>query len=310
MWHLLFLLFEKLAAIRALNSLTQSPYFAKVPLNTFRALRRAGLIPILDSRAWLEFRGKPENVGQNLTTHLALIQGPSGQEHKCYVKASPPGNPMPFTEAAGWLVAEALDLPRPKFAALVSLPVAKVRAHMKLDQHWMKYPEVLAFCSSSVEGRHLTGRWKWLAQLKVQKALKHVDVMRIAAFDQWVENRDRHTGNLLRTASGGYVPIDNELILYSLIWEAAGFSYVHNSLKAQANAMLKHGAYTKFEASMIVSSQAHDDAFQKAWPGLQQLVNALVSEPQNALGLSQVMHQFLGARAHRDWLPTELGHIP
>lgn len=310
MWALLFLLFEELASIRSLHRLTQSLHSAKVLSNTLSALRRADLIPILDSKAWLEFRGKPESAGQNLTTHLALIQGPSGQEHKCYVKASPHGNPMAFTEAAGWLVADALDLPRPKFAALVSLPVAKVRAHMKLDQHWMRYPEVLAFCSSAVEGKHLTGRWKWFAQLRVQKALKHIDVMRIAAFDQWVENQDRHTGNLLRTASGGYVPIDNELILYSLIWQAAGYSYLPNSLKAQASAILKHGAYTKFEASMIVSSQSHEAAFQKAWPALLHLVNALVADPAHAQNLSNNMLQFLGSRAQPDWLPIELGHIP
>lgn len=309
MLPLIYLVFERLGAFRPLNWRIDLRDSYKVALSILRRLRRAGLIPILDSKAWLEFRGTPENGGQNMTTHLALIQAPSGQEYKCYVKASPIGSPMVFTEAAGWIVAEALDLPRPKFAALVSLPVAKLRTQMKLDQHWVHYPEVLAFCSSAVDGKHLTGRWKWFAQMRVLKALKHLDVTRIAAFDQWVENQDRHTGNLLRTASGGYVPIDNEAILYSLIWKAAGTKFEPRSLTAQANSMLKHGAYMKFEASMIVSSQDHAQAFEKAWPNLLQLVNALTADPAQAKTLAGALMQFLGSRAQPNWLPEKLGHI-
>lgn len=268
------------------------------------------LFPILSPNSWLEFRGKPAEQGQNLTTHLALIEGPDGRQHKCYVKASPPGNPMVLAEAAGWVIAEALDLPRPEFAGLVLLPVQKLRAQLKLDQHWMRYPEILAFCSSAVPGKHVTGRWRWFSQLNVAKALKHPDVARVAAFDQWVENQDRHMGNLLRTPGGGYVPIDNEAILYALLWLAAGFTYVPHSLREQARTVLRRGAYTQFEASMILASQQHAGACQKVLPALTWLVQALVQDPAHAAALSAKMESFLVTRAHPDWLSTELGHIP
>jgi hypothetical protein len=50
----------------------------------------------------------------------------------------------------------------------------------------------------------------------------HRDIARIATFDHWFENQDRHTGNILRTSLDDYIPIDNELILYTLVWAAIG----------------------------------------------------------------------------------------
>lgn len=97
------------------------------------------MIPILPDSAWREFRGTAASPGQNLTMHQALIAGPDGREHKCFVKAAPQGNAMPLTEAIGWTVASALEMPRPSFAAVILLPIQRLRQHMKLDQHWLGY---------------------------------------------------------------------------------------------------------------------------------------------------------------------------
>ena len=269
--------------------------------------RQARMIPILPETAWLEFRGagKP---GQNLTCHQALIQDSNGQEHKCYVKAAPQGSPMPFTEAVGWLVADALDLPRPKFAALLLLPVPKLGRHLKLDQHWLGYTHALAFCTSTVEGKHVASRWRWLAQLRKVQAFRHPDVARIAAFDQWVENRDRHTGNFLRTRSGAYVPIDNEYILFSIIW-AASVAVAHQSLRNEARTALTSAGFLKFEAAMVIASQLHHSALQTATPSVQRLVSVMHPDQAEGVTFAAAILQFLGQRAHPEWLANELGHI-
>ena len=267
------------------------------------------MIQILKADAWREFRGGATK-GQNQTTHQALISDQHGQEHKCYVKASPPGNPMPFVEATAWMIAEALDLPRPKFAALIDIPISKLRQSMPLDQHWLRYNEVLAFCVSSVDGKHITSPWRWLAHVRAAKAFNHEDVARIAAFDTWVENQDRHTGNFLRTQKGDYVPIDNELILYTLVWVANGFSYGHNSLHKQARTVLRRRGYTKFEASMVLASKVHDAAFVKVTPALQQFIAVMVADPIASAAFTNAILQFLGLRSHPDWLANELGLIP
>jgi phosphoinositide 3-/4-kinase-like protein len=192
------------------------------------------MIPILPSQAWREFRGTPDSKGLNQTTHLACIEDPNGQIHRCYVKLAPIDWPTPLTESIAWLLAESLNLPRPGFAALVVVPVEKLRAHMPLDQHWLRYPEALGFCAEVVQGRDPTHGWKWLAWLRTKSLYKKADIARISAFDQWVENQDRHTGNLLIRSSGECVPIDNEHILYSLLWPPVGLQFRRNSLVEEA----------------------------------------------------------------------------
>lgn len=266
------------------------------------------MIPILPDTAWREFRGAASMPGLNLTTHQALIAGPDGKEHKCFVKAAPQGNAMPFAEAIGWSVASALDLPRPTFAAVLMLPVQKLRQHMKLDQHWAGYSHTLAFCASTVDGKHIHSRWQWLARLRKAKAFQHPDVPRIAAFDAWVENQDRHTGNFLRTKDGDYVPIDNEFILYSLVW-AANITVAHQSLRNEAREVLKAAGYTKFEVSMVLASKLHEASLQKASPALQQFIHAMHSNPAQGVAAAAAILQFLGQRAHPDWLANQLGRI-
>lgn len=267
------------------------------------------MIPILPATAWREFRNAPKAKGQNQTTHQALIADASGQEHKCFVKVCPAHYPMPLAEGLAWLALEALGLPRPKFAALLILPVHKLRTCMPMDQHWADIPYALAFCSSTVEGKHITSSWQWLARVRAARAFSREDIAKIAAFDMWVENQDRHAGNFIRDKAGAYVPIDNELILYTLLWTAMGFAYEHRSLKAQAQVLLKTAGYAKFETSMMLASKEHHPAFLKVSPALQQLVVALVADPVMATNTTAAILQFLGQRAQPHWLANELGLI-
>lgn len=269
------------------------------------------LIPVLPSSAWLEFRGRPTVQGQNLTTHQALIAAPDGTTHQCFVKFSPERYPMPFTESVAWLIADALDLPRPNFAAIIFVPLDRLRqSGMRLDQNWPLQGEVAGFCSSTVPGKHLTGRWNWLAALRKAKAFKHPDVARIAAFDSWVDNQDRHSGNLLKSEGDGFVPIDNELILYHLVWVASGLYYQHNSLRNEARHLLKQRGYSNFESAMVLASGSHAPALLTAWPRVASLVQAYVADATMALQFQQALHAFLTSRAAPGWLATELGQIP
>ena len=139
---------------------------------------------------------------------------------------------------------------------------------------------------------------------------RHPDVARIAAFDTWVENQDRHTGNFLRTKAGDYVPIDNELVLYTMIWLAKGFTYAHNSLREQAKLRLKNPGYSKFEISMMLASKQHETALLAVTPTLQQFITTMVGDPVQGPATASDILRFLEQRAHPDWLANELGLIP
>ncbi len=267
------------------------------------------MIPILPSSAWREYRGGPPKKGLNQTTHKAMIADPTGKLHHCYVKVCPANFPTPLTEAMGWLLAEALELPRPEFAALIMVPLNKLRQFIPLDQHWLNYAETLAFCSSVVDGKTASQGWKWSAHLRTAKIYKRPEVSRISAFDHWVDNQDRNTGNLIVNGDGYCTPIDNEFILYSVLWNGSvPFSVSHNSLLSEGKKYLRGDAYSRFMMDMALQSKLHDAALRLATPKLHALVQSIIPA-QHANALWDNIQQYLGSRAQTDWLANELGVI-
>jgi hypothetical protein len=215
---------------------------------------------------------------------------------------------MPYAEAIAWLIADALDLPRPSFAALLLLRLDRLKGHLPLDQHWLQYPQTLAFCSSTVVGKHITGRWSWLSHLRALRAFKHPELPRIAAFDVWIDNQDRHTGNFLKTSAGRYIPIDNEYALYTLLW-ARLLTVAHNSLRNLARETLPQVAFDKFESAMMAAATAHEPALSKASPDLKQFLSSVIADPSQRDQFAAVVLSFLAQRADTNWLSNELGRV-
>jgi hypothetical protein len=129
-------------------------------------------------------------------------------------------------EIAGYLVAQACDLPRAEFAFVAGVPLARLAeggptwmrvrvASAKEHGENIVYP---AFCTKAVEGGKgalvsLGGRSK--NQLR-QDLLKWSDLPRVLAFDDAVANVDRHNNNLLRLGKHKYVLIDHGRLVHSL----------------------------------------------------------------------------------------------
>lgn len=264
------------------------------------------MLPILPESAWREFRGAAKNKGLNQTTHQALIMDAQGVEHLCYVKTSPPEYPMVVAEAIAWMVADALQLARPEFAAVIQLPVPRLMQCMPLDQHWLRYSAILGYCSSAVQGTHIVGR---LALTESASAFRHRSVAEIAAFDVWMENPDRNLGNFLRTAQGDYIPIDNEYVLYSLLWRATGLAVQQQSLRAAAQVELKHHDYEKFEAAMILASGQHLDALRDVSSRLYRFILAMTPDRRFGTNFATAVLSFLETRAQAGWLASELGQF-
>jgi hypothetical protein len=262
---------------------------------------------ILPTTAWREFRGRPKQ-GQNMTTHLAVVQAPNGRLHRCYVKMAPPNWPTPLTEAIGWLLSDALDLPRPGFAALLLVPIPKLRQSMPLDQHWHNKTEALAYCCEAVDGPGITSSWRWIAAFRARKLFKSVEARRICAFDEWVENRDRHSGNMIRRKQDGtHVPIDNEFILYSLLWSQILGVTPHSLLSEGAN-HLTVADHKRFQVEAANAAKAHAAALQAATPIISSTVAKVVPAPHAAQFQTAVL-SFLSTRGQPDWLANQLGVI-
>lgn len=265
------------------------------------------MLPILPPESWREFRGVPSSKGLNQTTHLAVIADEHGKLHKCYVKLVPATWPTPLTEALAWLLANALDLPRPDFAAIVLLPINKLKGCIPLDQHWLTYDVVPAFCSSAVEGKSPIQGWRWLTWMRLRKLYKRAEVAKISAFDQWVDNQDRHSGNLLVRKNGECVPIDNEFSFYSLLWGSVGIAVHKNSLLQESSNHLTLENFTRFKVDMANSSKNHALALDNVSPHLRHTIDALVNNSANADALWQQIYTFLNVRAQPGWMSNQLG---
>lgn len=270
------------------------------------------MISILPSAAWREYRGQPSKHGANKTTHLATIEGPDGKLHRCYVKMVPGRWPTVLTESIAWLIADALDLPRPGFAAIVAVPVDRLRQCMALDQHWLGYNEWPGFCAEAVDGKAPVQTWRWLDWLTAKGVFKKEEVRRISAFDEWVENRDRHRGNLIRRSDGTCVAIDNEFALWSPVWTAImgpGFNVVPQSLLTQAQASMKPAAMSRFKVEVARAGDRHAAAYVMTEQAVIDTIKALVADPAASAQLVGFVTSFLRARSDPTWLRGQLGVI-
>jgi hypothetical protein len=183
---------------------------------------------------------------------------------------------------------------------------------MPLDQHWVSYPDLWpAFAASAVEGKGLVQNWKWLHWLQTKAALRHNDVRRIGAFDEWVDNRDRHVGNLIRRHDGAYVAIDNEFALFSAVWAVImpQLTVAHRSLVAEAANKLTHSGLTRFKVDMALASDHHAAALSKVQQRIVDTIAALVPDKKVASQIAANVVSFLQARADQQWMRQHLGVI-
>lgn len=267
------------------------------------------MITILPPEAWREFRGTPSTKGLNQTTHLAMIEGQSGQLHRCYVKLTPANWPTPLTESIAWIILNTLGLPRPEFAALLKVPIQKLANCMPLDQHWLGREYALGFCVSAVDGKGVDQGIRWLQTKRRKAVFKRPEIARLSAFDKWMENQDRHFGNLLIRNMGEHVPIDNELVLYSLLWPASKLTFAHNSLLDAASSILKPDEYKRFLVETAKSAEGHQDAFDKAETYIEELILKLIPDRQVATSLQESIKHFLINRSTVSWMQHQLGVI-
>lgn len=262
---------------------------------------------VLPAHAWREYRGTPLYRGANMTTHLALIQSPSGRQHRCFVKMAPTHWPMPLTEAIAWIISDALNLPRPAFAAPIIVPIDRLHRAMPLDQHWLAAPTALGFCTEAVEGKGFAHTWKWVALYRTRRFFMSPGVRRIAAFDEWLENRDRHTGNVIKRADGEYIPIDNEFVLYSVLWNGI-INVTHQGLLREGRAHLRIGEHQRFQVEVALAAKEHALALQAAVPRIEAVIRRLCPPPL-AHNVRNAVLTFLTPRADSAWMSTHLGVI-
>jgi hypothetical protein len=259
---------------------------------------------ILDQSAWREFRGVPPSQGINPTTHLARIADPAGKLHDCFVKLLSPRTPALLCEALGWMLAQASDVPSPKFGAIVLLPLAGLRKQVALPPVYDGMAVCPAWCSEVVAGDTVKQVHKMSFMIAQGNCLRSKDARKIAAFDKWTDVRDRHFGNVIRAAEGGYVAIDHETLLHDTLWVGVG-SWGEHSLLIEAQKRLTPKEFKRFRADMELAAKGHAKALVDATAAISDLIGKLF--PAEAVAKTAKVMDVLSERSKAGWLTATLG---
>jgi hypothetical protein len=162
--------------------------------------------------------------------HRAHFHHPRRGAVTAYAKLYPPsdsGSKGLANEIAGYLIAEACDLPRAPFAFVAAIPLEKlpvdsapewiverVRRLQSQGKSSVLYP---AFCAAPVDGAisAQVALGQRPSELLRKDILEWRDLARVLAFDDGIANVDRHFNNLLRVGRQRYVAIDHGCLVVS-----------------------------------------------------------------------------------------------
>ena len=224
----------------------------------------------------------PVSAGHDAHTHLAFINH-RGDMRRWYVKLVPNGNGtsgLPpvrglINEIVGYTLAHHAGLPQPQ-AALIRVTHAVLHSmHKDLGEN-ADSPLGSEICFASLEAHNPrqrdTGMVKLLyrdfAEIRT-KLLDWKDLPAVMAFDTWVANVDRNTGNLIQVDRGQFEVIDHGRILTGPHWEV-------NDLKSNddyANKLMDILFDSKklplpVKSAILHSARRFYDVYRKAKPEL------------------------------------------
>ncbi|TCJ14959.1 hypothetical protein EZJ19_08755 [Parasulfuritortus cantonensis] len=264
-------------------------------------------VPILDSSAWREYRGRPASLGANGTAHLAKIADGTGKLRDCFVKLLPLTYPSLLGEAIGWLLARASGLTCVPFAAIVIVPLSQLRQSTTLPLELNGIDYCPAWCCEVVAGKSLRQIHTWAFWLARRQCLHSKDARQIASFDVWTDLRDRNYGNVIRSANGGYIAIDHETILHDLLWPRTGKVFHSRSLLSEARKHLSYGDFRRFQVDMANAASKHAPGFNSVRTDIADIVTKIY--PHLSATLTTEVLKTLDERAQAGWLANTLGVI-
>lgn len=178
-------------------------------------------IEVLDPLAYIATHEKVAGGMMGLT-RKASIEWNDGEIRKCYVKAYPIHDRClkVCNELAGYLLAEAIGLEQPKYAALLELPKSVWHEYniSSIGGDSERTVWCWVTCESGKSVKSTFGldhyddqnpRHRQLAQQAIMMMIQIECLPSLVAFDDFTANNDRNPGNLLIDSAGRALIIDH-----------------------------------------------------------------------------------------------------
>lgn len=223
--------------------------------------------------------GAPDGI--TAATHLATVKWIDNVPGKFYVKVFPPNTPRGLVnEITGYLLASALGMPQPKNAAIIQLPSVVIN---------QVFPGKFQIDSDYV--------WGWASEecgitpntfFKIGDMQKYDSLLSelkdwhlfpaLLAFDDWVANQDRNTGNITVTGKNDFHLIDHGHVPVSECWQPADLVVAQVYDNKLLSGLYENQEYPlPLSAGMVQSAKSHQAAFDKVITELEMWWTQLVS---------------------------------
>lgn len=202
----------------------------------------------------------PIGQGANKTTHTAVVRFGNDGHHLAVVKAFTYVDKGWLNEALAWTMGRIVKLAQPPRAMLLVATLDELaqskdpeiaRAHAEFAP--MNAPVVL-WCASRLDTKppqHLSAlHWE-------DVVLRGTAGQRLAAFDGWIGNADRHADNAPYWMSRGVVAaIDHERLAFAQDWRVTAPQHLDRT--GQHPTKLLHRFHAALKSKKFTSKQARD----------------------------------------------------
>ncbi|GAA4648073.1 hypothetical protein GCM10023116_03370 [Kistimonas scapharcae] len=230
------------------------------------------IIPLLYSRHYLNaYNQVPE--GLSALTHIARLRWQDNQVGRYFVKIYPRDYaPLGLVnEITGYLLALACGIPQPPRAAVVHVPSAvfgQLYPQFEVPDDMM----LLGWATEEYGGKTLKtylGRNMQSYRRILHQLAKWSHLPALLAFDDWLANQDRNTGNVVVRSDKDFGVIDHGGCPVKHDWTAEDLDPNGRYESKLLDEVFSAGNPLQLASGMVDASQQHSEAYTKVVTELQ-----------------------------------------
>lgn len=220
--------------------------------------------------------------GQMGATHLANVKWIDNKPGRFFVKVYPDEhNKGLVNEITGYLIAHACGLPQPSKVAVIKVPKQVITTHFK-GNFTFNGDYILGWATEetgTTPNTHLNVG-DMIKFNKCLEDLKRWDKLpKLLAFDNWVANQDRNTGNITIKSKNDFYLIDHGNVPVSEKWKNSDLSISDDYVNKLLKALFSDNYPLPISASMLNASKEHNVAFNNAISELTKWWGVLLDDP-------------------------------
>ena len=214
-----------------------------------------------------------------------------------------------FNEILAYTLAHHLQIRQPPRAAVIVLPLKKFRENDWPLPQWIpdSLDRIPAWCTEESPSRAISYIYK-TEDLIVNHYFQIFESCKnwygaVSAFDEWLANRDRNGGNILKLSPKVYSIIDHGRIFNNLDFSALSNTNIEsrNIMRNLIERSRDRGHLSKLYNAMVLASDNHKPALDKSINDIKKWINFF-----NSIDEDTVL-RFIKDRASDSWMSDRLG---